>query len=58
MNEAPWWMWLCFALILILLCGGVGSCKKWQYDECIKVGHGKTYCTAQAAGCFGGGRRQ
>jgi hypothetical protein len=43
--------------LLVLLCAGWGSCLKWQYDECINVGHGTAYCTAQTAGCFSGGRR-
>jgi hypothetical protein len=42
-------------LALILLCGGVGTCKRWQYNECKKVGHGTAYCSAQTAGCFDGG---
>lgn len=46
--------------LLVLLMGGLCyGCKSWEYDECLSVGHSKTYCGAQAAGCFGrsGGRR-
>lgn len=32
--------------------------KKWEYDECLQVGHGKNYCVAQAAGCFDNHRRK
>lgn len=45
------------AVPLILCVFGVGSCKKWQYDECLEVGHTSGYCTAQALGCFSGGKR-
>lgn len=38
--------------LTLLICAGVGGCKKWRYDECIKVGHGAAYCAAEVAGCF------
>lgn len=37
---------------LALFCGAAGTCKKWQYDECVNVGHDPTYCKAESAGCF------
>jgi hypothetical protein len=47
---------LIFSFVLLVgMCAGVGSCKRWQYKECKKVGHGTAYCVAQTAGCFGGG---
>lgn len=44
-----------FILAAVLLCG---TCKKWQWDECRKVGHSATYCAADGAGCFGGTSRK
>jgi hypothetical protein len=44
-------------LLAALICGGIGSCKKWQYDECLQVGHGKAYCMAESAGCFDAPRK-
>ena len=41
--------------LLLLVLGGSCYMKKWEYDECLAVGHGETYCEAQAAGCFDGG---
>jgi hypothetical protein len=46
-------------ILIALFCGGMGMCRKWEYEECVKVGHSKKYCAAKVAGCFGGtsGRR-
>lgn len=43
---------LFYLTLLIVFCGGIGTCQKYQYDECLHVGHTHTYCAAQAAGCF------
>ncbi len=40
-------------VVLVLGLSLSGAMKKWEYDECLKVGHGDSYCAAQAAGCFG-----
>lgn len=45
-------------LLLIAVCCGAGTCKKWQYDECIKVGHGDAFCVADTAGCFSSNKRK
>ena len=39
--------------IIIALCAGLGTCEKWQYNECKAVGHATSYCVAQRAGCVG-----
>ena len=44
------------AFFILALIIGVGSCRKWQYNECLEVGHSDTYCMAQAVGCVGGRR--
>ncbi len=54
-KKFPWEM-LFFLVMLALVCAGLGTCKKWQYDECIKVGHGEAFCVADTAGCFNGGK--
>jgi hypothetical protein len=41
-----------YIIFIVLICSGIGTCKKWQYDECIQVGHDKSYCVASTAGCF------
>ena len=38
--------------LLLSIFGLIGACKKWQYDECLSVGHSTVYCTAQVAGCL------
>jgi hypothetical protein len=44
------------AIVFIVFVLAALSCacglKKWEYDECLQVGHGKNYCVAQAAGCL------
>lgn len=37
-------------VLLGLVCAG--GINKWEYEECINVGHGKSYCAAQTLGCF------
>jgi len=44
-------------LLIIVVCAGFGTCRKWEYDECVKVGHSKSYCAASTAGCFDGPNR-
>jgi len=46
------------AALLVAICMCWGSCKRWQYKECMAVGHSKTYCIAQTAGCFSGNKRR
>jgi len=46
--------------VALLILGMMTTCiymKKWEYDECLMVGHSPSYCTAQAMGCFGGGKK-
>jgi len=49
-------MMLAYAALILAVCAGFGTCKKWQYDECVAVGHGAAFCAADTAGCFSGGK--
>ena len=51
-----WLMMLAYAALILAVCAGFGTCKKWQYDECVAVGHGAAFCAADTAGCFSGGK--
>ena len=45
-----------YMALITAVCAGFGTCKKWQYDECVAVGHGAAFCAADTAGCFSGGK--
>lgn len=42
-----------FTVLSIVLVLGYSYMLSWEYEECIKVGHGEIYCEAQVLGCFG-----
>ena len=59
-NGGPigdFFTWGLGTMLFVGLVCGFGSCKKWQYSECIAVGHTATYCAADTAGCFKGRRK-
>ena len=52
--EPSWFAYLGYLLVAGALLTGVVWYKRWEYRECLAVGHDPAFCQVQAA-C--GGRR-